>query len=204
MIDNTYATDGHSEGLFAAGVNGIAVTQCVFDHDGWNTSISGAGQTQYNHDIYMSFDNTGVSITQSIPGRGVVQRDHGPVRRGTWTTTCSSTTHRPARSGVANVSYSTTGGVTGSLLRNVVVGTTALASTPWGEGFEIGNTKPGAGVTVANNVFTADVQKAQPAIYITEGTTTLNPAVCVGDNDITIQNNVIKRVPVLPGPWTDG
>ena len=66
------------------------------------------------------------------------------------------------------------------------------ARTAWGEGFEIGNTKPGAGLLVEDNVFTGDTQHAKPAIQLTLAAGTYNPSVTVGLNDLTVENNVIN------------
>lgn len=45
---------GHSQGLYAKYVEGITIERCVFDHNGWHDSLSRAGRTGFNHNIYLS------------------------------------------------------------------------------------------------------------------------------------------------------
>ena len=191
VVSDSYALNGHSEGLYASNINDLTITQCVFDHDGWNASISGAQQQGYNHDIYVSFDVTDVTVQDCVLAEasfaGIMARSGGNIDDNLFVNDVVAVSF-----GNANGADSTTGGVTGSLVGNAVVGDAALGTTAWGEGFEIGNTTPGAGLLVADNTFTGDTQHAQPAIYLTMATATLNPTVCVGDNDVTIEDNVFN------------
>ena len=191
ISSNSYSTNSHSQGLYANGIYDLLVTQCVFDHDGWNTSVGGAGQQGYNHDIYCSYDTTGVSIQGNVLAdasfSGVMARSGGDIDDNLFVNDPDAVVF-----GDANGADSTPGGVVGSLLGNAVVGTASFQGTPWGQGFEIGNTKPGAGLLVSGNVFTADAQKSMPAILLTMATATLTPAVAVGENDVTIQDNVFN------------
>ncbi|MFC2124335.1 right-handed parallel beta-helix repeat-containing protein [Bacteroidota bacterium] len=45
------------QGLYLTGVDGILVEENLFDHNGWDEQIDGAGSTMYNHNIYMSTRN---------------------------------------------------------------------------------------------------------------------------------------------------
>ena len=45
------------QGLFVAGVSGILIEENLFDHNGWNQQVEGAGACMYNHNIYMAADN---------------------------------------------------------------------------------------------------------------------------------------------------
>ncbi len=62
----------------------------------------------------------------------------------------------------------------------------------FGQGFDIGNIMPGAGLLVSNNLFTNDTQHAKPAIQLEPATGTYNPTSTVGENDVTIQGNIIN------------
>jgi hypothetical protein len=48
VIVDSYSTDSHAQGLFVNAVEGLVVDNCLFDHNGWNEDIEGAGrQPQY-------------------------------------------------------------------------------------------------------------------------------------------------------------
>jgi hypothetical protein len=55
---------GHSQGIFLAGagtgnlITGIVFDENCFDHNGWNSSVSGADQATFNHNIYMAIPGT--------------------------------------------------------------------------------------------------------------------------------------------------
>jgi hypothetical protein len=45
---------GHSSGMFAgAGLNGFYVTESLWDHNGWDPRVSGAGRRMFNHGAYL-------------------------------------------------------------------------------------------------------------------------------------------------------
>jgi SdrD B-like domain len=178
----------HSEGMYAYSVNNVTLYQNVFDHDGWNAQISNAYDTGYNHDVYFSSTVTGVDVEQNIFANasfaGVMARSGGIIDNNLFLQDAVAVSY-----GDANGADSTVGGVSGSLIGNVVVGDKALNGLGFGEGFDIGNTKPG-GTLVANNIFTQDSQHAKPAIDLTMAAGTSNPTVCVGENDVTVENNI--------------
>ncbi len=64
---------GHSSGMFATGVTGLRIDECVFDHNGWaaaNEDINGAGRTKFNHNIYIQQRSRDVAVTRSVLARG--------------------------------------------------------------------------------------------------------------------------------------
>ena len=206
VISNSYSVSGHSEGIYASSINNLTVTGCTFDHDGWNASIAGAGQAGYNHDIYVSFDCTGLVVEGCVLAEasfaGIMARSGGVIDDNLFVNDPIAVSF-----GDANGADSTPGGVSGQLVGNAVVGDGALGNLPWGQGFEIGNTKPGADVLVADNVFTADNQHNYPAIELTMASATLTPSVCVGDNDVTVEGNVTNGYAygfALEGPFVPG
>ncbi len=199
----SWSNSSHSQGLYAYGVNGISVLQSTFDHDGYFTTAglavySGGGTAQagFNHDMYFSSTNTGVVIEQDVIAEasynGILARAGGVIDDNLFVNDTVDIAY-----GQGNGANSTAGGVTGEIVGNVVVGDQGLGNLTFGQGFDIGNTKPGAGLLVANNVFTGDVEHAKPAIELSQATGTYNPQVTVGENDVTIQNNVING-------WYDG
>lgn len=62
---------GHSSGIYAAYIDGLSITQSVFDHNGWNERVRGAGRTKFNHNLYLQYDCTGdTRLTGNIITRG--------------------------------------------------------------------------------------------------------------------------------------
>ncbi len=45
------------QGMFVYGADGFLLEENLFDHNGWDEQIEGAGATMYNHNIYMSTSN---------------------------------------------------------------------------------------------------------------------------------------------------
>ena len=44
---------GHSQGLFADRVQGLRITECILDHNGWNEDVKKAGRTGFNQNVYL-------------------------------------------------------------------------------------------------------------------------------------------------------
>ncbi|MEO1236925.1 MAG: right-handed parallel beta-helix repeat-containing protein [Planctomycetota bacterium] len=60
---------GHSSGLFARWVDGLTITDSVFDHNGWHPDVSGAGKTKFNHNVYVQRDCRNVSVRNTVFAR---------------------------------------------------------------------------------------------------------------------------------------
>ena len=54
VVADNYSVDSHSQGIYAANVDGLLIEQSVFDHNGWNENVSGAGATIFNHNLYLN------------------------------------------------------------------------------------------------------------------------------------------------------
>jgi hypothetical protein len=182
----------HSEGVYSHAVAGFTVYQNVFDHNGWNAQIPGATQQGFNHDMYFSYAVTGADIEGNIFANasfaGINLRCGGIVRNNLFANDAIALNY-----GNADGADSTAGGVTGDITNNVVDGDKGLGTSAYGEGFAIGNIKPGAGLVVQGNILAHDTQNARQAILLTMATDTLTPSVAVGENDLTIQNNIIYQ-----------
>ncbi len=62
-----------AQGMYISGVEGITIEENLFDHNGWNEQIEGAGPNMYNHNIYMSANNPNadaIFIKGNIIARG--------------------------------------------------------------------------------------------------------------------------------------
>lgn len=69
VITDSYNTSGHSQGIYATNVHGLLVEGCVFDHNGWNTQVSGGQPTIYNHNLYID-DVSNWGETTDVTVRG--------------------------------------------------------------------------------------------------------------------------------------
>ncbi len=209
VVDNAYGFNGGKcEGLYAYNVNNISVLQSTFDHNGWNSDYLylGAEDIGYNHDMYFGPTCTGVDVEQNVISNasyaGVMARAGGTINYNLFLNDAVGCSF-----GSADGVMSTPGGVSGSLIGNVVMGDHASgtiyynnsagaymigAGLAFGQGFVIANTKPGANVMVTGNLFTGDTQHAKPAITVTMATTTTNPSAAVGINDLTISGNILN------------
>ncbi|MEM9916091.1 MAG: right-handed parallel beta-helix repeat-containing protein [Planctomycetota bacterium] len=44
---------GHSSGIYAAYVDGLTITDNLWDHNGWHPDVPGAKRTKFNHNLYL-------------------------------------------------------------------------------------------------------------------------------------------------------
>lgn len=61
------------QGLFVHETEGILIEECLFDHNGWNQVVDGAGANMYNHNIYLQGTNPSwekIIIRNNIISRG--------------------------------------------------------------------------------------------------------------------------------------
>ncbi len=196
VILDAYATTTHAQGLYATGVDGLALDGNLFDHNGYNDSVPGAGATVYSHDAYLSADNTACVITSNIfsraAGYGLQARSGGIVQNNLFLNDPIGMSF-----GIVNGGKTTPGGVTGIVSGNVFIGGANIASIREGQGLVIGNIKPGAGAIISDNIFTQSISNALPAIMLTAGQGQSDPRDSVGINDLQINHNTVYA-------WTSG
>lgn len=89
QILNAYATskvgNGHAQGIYiAGGTKNTTLELNTFDHNGWNSSVSGAGATMFNHNIYINVGVSGTVIRKNIISRasltGITIRSGGLIQ----------------------------------------------------------------------------------------------------------------------------
>ena len=121
QILDSYSTTAHSQGLFAYGVDGLTLDGNVFDHNGWNTSVAGAGQTMYNHDAYIKENVTGFTARGNLfanaASHGMQARAGGNVENNVFLNDPIGLSF-----GLVNGSPVKAGGVSGSVRDNVFLG----------------------------------------------------------------------------------
>ena len=184
---------GHSQGIYAYNVSNISIVQSVFDHNGWSAVVPTAEDLGFNHDMYFASTCSGIDVEQNVIAEaayaGIMARAGGVINNNLFVNDAISVAY-----GLANGADSTPGGVFGSLIGNITVGTKTYNYTAAaGQGFDIGNTKPGVGVMVSNNIFTHDLQNAKACLQLEMATGTYNSSVTVGENNVTLQNNIVNN-----------
>jgi len=196
ILDAYSANGSHSEGLYANGVQGLVLQSNVFDHDGWNASVPGAEATIYNHDAYLSSDNTGVVVSDNIfadaSSHGLQARSGGDIESNLFLNDPIGMSF-----GLVNGSPITPGGVSGTVNGNVFIGTATINGQVRGYGMEIGNTSPDAQTIVSNNIFSSNDGGDFPAIMLEYGQGVTNPSQAVGINNLNIEGNIVHN-------WTAG
>ncbi|GAB5496574.1 MAG: hypothetical protein Phyf2KO_16540 [Phycisphaerales bacterium] len=83
VITDSWAVGRHSQGLYAARVDGLLLEGNVFDHNGWNTSVDGGEPTIFNHNIYIQ-NNCGTltvrdNIISNASSHGLQARPGGTI-----------------------------------------------------------------------------------------------------------------------------
>ncbi|HWE03786.1 MAG TPA: carbohydrate-binding protein [Tepidisphaeraceae bacterium] len=190
IIDAWSADAHHAEGIYVTGVTNFTLTGNLLDHNGWNSKISGAGPTWFNHDAYLSAANVNCVITNNVfsnaAGYGLQARSGGIVSGNVFINDPTAMSF-----GVVTGASTTAGGVTGTVTNNVFFGGGNIGSTAQGGGMIVGNIKPGAGVVISDNIFTQSITNAAAAITLTFGQGQPNASQSVGNNDVKIENNIV-------------
>ena len=148
-VASTSVGNGHAQGIYlAGGTKNTTIEQNVIDHNGWKENVSGAGPTEFNHDIYV---NTGVT---------------GTIIRG-------NTISRPSLCGITMRSAATisdnlflrcpvgikAGGGACTISGNVILDGTDLGTTGGGAtGIEVTSS---SGVSISNNIIAHELSTAK-------------------------------------------
>ena len=66
------------QGLYADKVDGLTIEDCVFDHNGWNEKVPGAGANLFRHNLYVSVETSGVTLRGCVVSYGA---SHGVQMR---------------------------------------------------------------------------------------------------------------------------
>ena len=108
--------------------------------------------TIYNHDVYLSADNSGVVVSGNIfahaSSHGLQARSGGVVQNNLFIDDAIAMSY-----GLVNGSPMTAGGVSGTVSGNVILGGDNIGPLTRGGGIEIGNIAPGGNTTITDNLF---------------------------------------------------
>ena len=188
IVTDAWSSNAHAQGIYVSGVNNVTLNGNFLDHNGWNSKISGAGPTWFNHDAYISYNDTNVVVTDNVfaeaAGYGLQARSGGVVQGNVFINDPVGMSF-----GIVTGANTTVGGVTGSITGNVFIGGGNIGNVNEGGGMIVGNIKAGAGAVISNNIFTQSVSGASAAIALTPGQAQPNAWGSVGINDLKIENN---------------
>jgi hypothetical protein len=206
VIIDAYNTTGRSEGLYMHNIKGVLLEDNIFDHNGWNESIKGAQATIFNHDAYLSEENTGVVIRGNVfanaGSHGLQARSGGKIQGNLFLRNPIGLLFGIGRIALA-------GGSEGDVSGNVFLETGSINGQPRGWALELGNIKKGGTTIVRNNIFAQDNQRHFPAMVLSYGGgVVLNQADSVGVNDLTVESNIVykwyKGLSVDPSLYSGG
>jgi hypothetical protein len=185
-----------SQGLYADGVQGLAIEENVFDHNGWSESVPDAGANMFSQDVYLNTANANVRVTGNViaraSGHGLQARAGGVVRDNVFLADPFAIAF-----GYTDTSPGKAGGVSGEVADNVVLGS---RDVPWDQGewaLEVGNTGRGIGGSdIHDNLIVGDTTGTRPAIRLRAKadpppTDPVLAAGYVGLNDLTLQRNTV-------------
>ncbi|HET6247267.1 MAG TPA: carbohydrate-binding protein [Tepidisphaeraceae bacterium] len=190
-IIDSYSGNTHSQGLYATGVTNLTIDGNLFDQDGYNLQL-GIPQTVFNQDCYLAYDDVNCVVENNIFSRaastGLEDRPGGIVENNVFIDDPVGMTF-----GLVNGALTTAGGVSGDVIGNVFFGGANIGSFTQGYGLEIGNTKPGGGTVISNNIISQGGVGGAPAITLQAGKAQIDPQDSVGVNDLMIAGNVINQ-----------
>lgn len=69
---NSSTTNQHTCGIYICKADGILIEENLFDHNGWNEQVPGAGRNMYAHNMYLQTTNIGnnATVRGNIVARG--------------------------------------------------------------------------------------------------------------------------------------
>jgi hypothetical protein len=132
IIQDDFSDNSHSQGLYLYNVEDVLIEENLFDHNGWNPRLSGAGQTIFNHNMYIQHGKWGeefnIIVRNNISARA---SSHGCQLRPGGILENNLFLDNPL---AAFVAYGA------SIVRNnVVLGGAAINKDPRGKGLDVLN-----------------------------------------------------------------
>lgn len=138
VIVDAWNNNGHSQGLFAKGIDGLTIENSVFDHNGWNLAM-GAEPTIFNHNIYIQLGCEDVVLRNSTisngSSHGVQMRSGGVVENNIFLLNPISV--------LFGGGYNPSGTISGSIQNNLILdGKDMNNSAPRGWAIDVQNANP--------------------------------------------------------------
>lgn len=189
VIVDAYAVHsigGHSQGLYAYGVDGLVIEENVFDHNGWRESVPGAGADIYSHNLYIDNGNTGVVVRGNVIANG---SSHGLQLRCGGSAVNNLFVRNSISLLVGGGNSPEPGGVHADVRGNVILdGKDIDAANPRGWGLVLSNLASG---NVAYNIVAHNVLGTQPAALILDGDAVGDNGPSAGIHDTAIVGNIV-------------
>jgi hypothetical protein len=137
VIVDSYSTNAHSGGFYFSMVFNLVLEENVFDHNGWNEVVPGAGATIYNHNIYVQYDCGPATVIGNIFANA---SSHGSQVRPGGIVVDNLYVHNPIGLLVGSGENPTVTSYSSRLARNVFTeGSDITPSLPRGFGIDIGS-----------------------------------------------------------------
>jgi hypothetical protein len=180
-----HSLGGHSQGLYAYAVDGLLIEENVFDHNGWNESVPGAGADIFSHNLYIDNGNTGVVVRGNIianaSSHGMQLRPGGAVVNNLFVRNSISLS-------VGGGNNPDPGGVTADVRGNVILdGKDIDAANPRGWGMWFANIASGH---VAQNVIANNTLGTQPSVITLDGQHVGDTSSSIGVHNLVIEKNI--------------
>ncbi len=180
-----HTVGGHSQGLYAYGLDGLLVEENVFDHNGWNESVVGAGADVFSHNLYIDNGSTGVVVRGNIIANG---SSHGMQLRCGGSVVDNLFVRNSISLLVGGGTDPEPGGVTADVRGNVILdGKNIDNANPRGWGLVLANIKSGR---VASNVVANNQLGTQPTIITLDGDAVGNNGPTFGVHGLSIADNI--------------
>ena len=169
----------HPQGLYAYGVDGLLIEDCVFDHNGWSENVAGAGADVFSHNIYIDNGNKAVVVRGNLiadgSSHGLQLRCGGEVVNNLFVRNAISLL-------VGGGSEPERNGVLADVRRNVILdGKDISPELPRGWGMVFGNIAAGR---AARNVIGRSCGRQPYAIVLDAGSG-------IGVRDLELEENVL-------------
>lgn len=147
VIVDAWNNSGHSQGMFAKGVDRLVVENSVFDHNGWN-SATGAEPTIFNHNVYIQNGMNDVVFRNNISSNA---SSHGIQMRGGGTMVGNLFVSNPLSMHFGGGDNPDPGGVSAIVARNLAMyGRDITPGLPRGFGLTASNVRE---ATIDSNYF---------------------------------------------------
>jgi hypothetical protein len=167
-------------------VDGLLIEENLFDHNGWNESMPGAGADIYSHNLYIDNDNTGVVVRGNIIANA---SSHGLQLRPGGSVVGNLFVRNSISLSVGGGNNPDPGGVIANVRWNVILdGKDIDAANPRGWGMWFANILSG---NVANNVIADNTLGTQPNVITLDGEYVGDVGPSVGVHDLVIASNIL-------------
>jgi len=183
IITDSYGVGNHSQGIYTEYVDGLLIEECLFDHCGWNETVSGAVATIYNHNMYIKQDvNRNITIRNNIVARGAATGIQCRPGGDVWG---NLVLYNPTgiSMGHAQVTWPQYR-PSGRIVDNVILGGTDVNGDPRGRGI---NLERCADVTIENNIV------AHLGTQNVNGSNVAGIRTAIEHENLTIRNNIIYK-----------